>query len=372
VPETRVLIVEDEAIVALDLQHQLEQLGYVVCGMAGSGPKAIRKAEETRPDLVLMDVKLRGTMDGVEAAEELRARFDLPVVFLTAYADDAMLERVKATGPFGYLLKPFEGRELRVTIEIALYKHATEERMREYAAALETRNRELDAFAHTVAHDLKDPLGTMLGFTNLLLSERAALSEKDVSRCVQGIATSGRKMNNVIDELLLLGEVRQGDVETEPLDMATIVDAARKRLSSTIERCRAQIVLPNAWPVALGYGPWVEQVWVNYLSNAIKYGGEPPRLELGAEMSGEAGPPHFRARFWVRDNGPGLAEEERARLFVPFTRLDQARAKGHGLGLSIVRRIVEKLDGEVGVESEPGEGSQFYFVLPLANGVHKP
>jgi signal transduction histidine kinase len=136
-----------------------------------------------------------------------------------------------------------------------------------------------------------------------------------------------------------------------------------------IGRFRAEVALPDTWPVALGYGPWIEQVWVNYLSNAIKYGGEPPRVELGADVSGYAGPSQGRVRFWVRDNGPGLGEEEIGSLFVPFTRLDQARAQGHGLGLSIVRRIVEKLGGGVGVESEPGEGSLFYFALPLANSV---
>jgi signal transduction histidine kinase len=139
-----------------------------------------------------------------------------------------------------------------------------------------------------------------------------------------------------------------------------------------VERSQAEIVLPDTWPVALGYGPWVEQVWVNLLSNAIKYGGQPPRVELGTDVNEDVRLPKGRTRFWVRDNGPGLAEEEISRLFVPFTRLDQARAEGHGLGLSIVRRIVEKLGGGVGVESEPGEGSLFYFALPLANPVRAP
>ncbi len=111
--------------------------------------------------------------------------------------------------------------------------------------------------------------------------------------------------------------------------------------------------------MALGYGPWVEEVWANYLSNAIQYGGRPPRVELGATEQADG-----MVRFWVRDNGPGLTPEEQARLFTPFTRLDQVRAKGHGLGLSIVRRIVEKLGGQVGVESEVGRGSVFTFTLP--------
>jgi len=125
----------------------------------------------------------------------------------------------------------------------------------------------------------------------------------------------------------------------------------------------------SAWPAALGYGPWIEEVWVNYLSNAIKYGGQPPRMELGADplpnpppQAGE-GKGGGMVRFWVRDNGSGITPEDQSRLFAPFTRLDQIRAGGHGLGLSIVRRIVEKLGGQVGVESQVGSGSTFSFTL---------
>ena len=117
----------------------------------------------------------------------------------------------------------------------------------------------------------------------------------------------------------------------------------------------------DSWPRALGHAAWVEEVWANYLSNAIKYGGQPPRVMLGAEPQQDG-----MVRYWVRDNGPGLAPEDQARLFTPFTRLDQVRVKGHGLGLSIVRRIVEKLGGQVGVESQLGQGSTFFFILPAA------
>jgi signal transduction histidine kinase len=125
-----------------------------------------------------------------------------------------------------------------------------------------------------------------------------------------------------------------------------------------IEKHYVEIVVPNTWPVALGHGPWVEEVWVNYLSNALKYGGQPPRVELGATEQTDG-----TVRFWVRDNGPGLTAEEQTRLFRLFTRLDRVRAKGHGLGLSIAQRIVEKLGGQVGVESEIGQGSVFSFTL---------
>ena len=128
---TRVLVVEDQAIVAKDIERNLLELGYVVPAIALSGEGAIQRAAETQPDLVLMDIRLSGEMDGIEAAEEIRTRFDIPVVYLTGYADEETVRRAKLTEPFGYIVKPFESRELGSAIEVALYKHEMERRLRE-------------------------------------------------------------------------------------------------------------------------------------------------------------------------------------------------------------------------------------------------
>jgi signal transduction histidine kinase len=145
--------------------------------------------------------------------------------------------------------------------------------------------------------------------------------------------------------------------------MARIVAEAVQRLSYLIEQYQARIKIAEVWPVALGHSLWVEEIWVNYLSNAIKYGGCPPQIQLGATERSNG-----TVRFWVRDNGPGLSPEAQARLFAPFTQVTQAHTQGYGLGLSIVKRIVDKLGGEVGVESEgiPGKGSLFTFTLPAS------
>ncbi len=132
----RILVVEDEAIVAADIKDMLERTGHVVTHTAASGEDALRKTEQARPDLVLMDIVLRGDMDGVAAAERIRERFRIPVVYLTAYADDTTLQRAKLTGPFGYVLKPFEERDLRTTIEVALHAHGMERKLRESEARL--------------------------------------------------------------------------------------------------------------------------------------------------------------------------------------------------------------------------------------------
>ncbi len=233
-------------------------------------------------------------------------------------------------------------------------------------AELQERNEELDAFAHTVAHDLKNPTFVISGHAQLLIRDYMALSDEERQRDVKVIEQAGHRISTIIDELLLLARLRKSEVETSPLDMVRIVAESINRLADNIKAVRAEIVWPDApaWPMALGHGPWVEEVWTNYLSNALKYGATPlaaPRIELGAALQ-----PDGLVYCWVRDHGPGLTPEEQSSLFTPFTRLDQVHLKGHGLGLSIVRRIVEKLGGQVGLKSQVGEGSTFYFALPAA------
>jgi CheY-like chemotaxis protein len=120
------MIVEDEWTVAEDIKISLQNLGYAISSVTSSGKEAIQKAEEDRPDLVLMDIVLQGEMDGIEAANQIRSRFNIPIVYLTAYADDKVLERAKITEPSGYIVKPFISEDLKITIEIALYKHKAE------------------------------------------------------------------------------------------------------------------------------------------------------------------------------------------------------------------------------------------------------
>ncbi len=129
--KAQIMVVEDEGIVAMEIEMRLKELGYVVSAVVASGDQAIEKVAEMRPDLVLMDIKLRGEVDGVEAAEQIRVRFDIPVVYLTAYADENTLQRAKITEPFGYILKPFEERELRTAIEMALYRHTMGKKLKE-------------------------------------------------------------------------------------------------------------------------------------------------------------------------------------------------------------------------------------------------
>lgn len=239
-------------------------------------------------------------------------------------------------------------------------------------------NKELDTFARTVAHDLKSPLALLVSLGELTSMCFDEQDHEGVRKSVEKMVRMGYKMTSIVDELLLLATVRlQDEVQIESLDMAEIVRGARARLDAMIEKYQAEVVYPQEWPRAMGYAPWVEAMWANYVSNAIRYGGArrngtPPYVILGAddEASYRDGLP--MVRFWVSDNGPGLASEKQERLFAEFKQLDNGNGAGHGIGLSIVRRIAEKLGGEVGVESAPGQGSTFYFTLPVAVGRKVP
>lgn len=224
---------------------------------------------------------------------------------------------------------------------------------------LELRNEELDDFAHTVAHDLRGSLSTLIGFSELLNDREVKLNKKQVRESIDMIYRISRKMSDVVDGLLLLASVRKEDVMAAPLEMVPIIQEATFRLRQKIEERKAEITLAEDFPSAIGYAPWLEEVWYNYLSNAIKYGGTPPKIVLGGELTGDG-----YARFWVKDNGSGLCHAEHSQLFIPYS-LRTNSAEGNGLGLSIVKRIVEKLNGYVGVESELNKGSVFSFKLPV-------
>lgn len=239
--------------------------------------------------------------------------------------------------------------------------------LREYTTDLESHVAELDAFARTVAHDLKNPLTILIGFSSVLEEDWRNIAPLDVDSTLQRITRTGYKLANIIDELLLLFTLRQTDqASMAALDMRAIVAEAQNRLSNMISQSDTDIQQPETWPEVWGQATWVEEIWVNYLSNAVKYGGQPeasipPCVQVGFD------PPADNddfVRFWVRDNGAGLTSQAQARLFTEFTRLEPNRTHGYGLGLSIVRRIVEKLGGTVGIESAPGEGSTFWFTLP--------
>lgn len=222
---------------------------------------------------------------------------------------------------------------------------------------LKLRNEELDAFAHTVAHDLKSSMASIIGYSEALAETHRELSAEELDEYLANLARSGRRMNNIISELLVFASVRKQEVTMRSLDMQFIVDSTLLRLRYAIREHGAQVTVSEFSGRSLGYGPWVEEVWYNYLTNALKYGGQPPVVTIGSTLHDGF------VEYWVHDNGPGIKQEVFPKIFEPYSNQDMPRIEGHGLGLSIVKRIAEKLDGYVSFESDAETGSKFSFFL---------
>jgi len=373
---SEILIVDDKPENLLMLRQILIGYRHSV-RTAASGAEALAAVEVQVPDLILLDI-LMPEMDGYEVCRRLKADErvrDVPVLFLSALGETEDKVKAFAAGGVDYITKPFQIEEVMARLQTHLslrdlhrQLHKANAKLASQLKELEARNEELDAFAHTVAHDIKNPLTMIVGYADSLLVDQQAMSEAERDGALRTLKQSAARIVNIVDELLLLTSVRRTEVTIEPLDMSYIIDQACRRLAYLIREYQAEIVTPTEWPQVVGHAPWIEEIWVNYISNGCKYGGTPPHLELGAKLLADGW-----VQFWIHDNGNGISPQEQTQLFTPYTRLGHmeggmpvVRARGHGLGLSIVRRIVEKMGGQVGVESEnlPGHGSTFSFTLP--------
>lgn len=364
-----ILLVDDLPANISVLFDFLTENGFKVL-VAQDGVRALKKAELVKPELILLDVMMPG-IDGFETCTRLKANAktaDIPVIFMTALTDTVDKVHGFTVGAADYITKPIQQEEVLARVKTHLKIHRLQRQLQDRTEELERRNAEVDAFARTVAHDLKNPLNVIINYSEMALENYQ--SEVDIQaeshKLLTTISQTCRKMNNIINALLLLaGVAKSNKVPLEPIiHMQELVDQVlNERLNYAITESQAVIRFPETWNAVTSYAPWVEEVWGNYLSNALKYGGTPPCIEIGSDLQNNG-----QIRFWVRDNGNGISPEAQTQLFIPFSRLSSEReVDGHGLGLSIVQQIIEKLGGNVGVESQVGQGCCFYFTLPATS-----
>jgi two-component system sensor histidine kinase/response regulator len=352
----RVLIVEDDYLVSEMIKGSLQDIGYSIVGEAIDGAEAVILTRSLKPDVILMDIEMPHK-NGIEATQEIYECCPTPVVVLTAYETPDLVAQATAAGVGAYLIKPPNTRELERAITIALARFEDSINLRDLNLKLKNRNTELDTFAHIVSHNLQHSLDLIFGYSNVL-KKQARLPE-GLEHYLNMIIRSVHTMSSVIDELQLLAGVRTTDLDIRPINMNRVVARTQQRLAYLIEDSQAKLTIPSVWPTACGHEPWIEEIWVSFISMAIKHGGTPPHLHLGATARSKG-----NVRFWVRDNGPGLSTKEINQLFFPD--FEPGSSAAMGLGLSVVHRIAKKLDGEIGVESEnlPDKGCTYFFTLP--------
>ncbi len=252
------------------------------------------------------------------------------------------------------------------SVAVAIFEDITARKqsdldLADYATELEQRNRELDAYGHTVAHDLKSPLNLILGYADMLSTFSPEELAADGVNGLQKIVTSATHMAEMIDQLLLLASTRNATDTTKVIEIDPLVTMALARFEYDLLERGIAVEVGTMFPNAVGHAPWVVEIFANLIGNAIKYMGnhnEFPSIRIVGRRTGDY------ARFEVQDTGVGIKEEDQARLFQMFSRMHPTMAEGTGLGLSIVHRMVTQQNGQVGVESIPDKGSTFWFTLP--------
>jgi signal transduction histidine kinase len=357
---TRILIVEDEFVVACDLTDTLEQLGYVVIDAVATGEEAIAKAAALRPSAILMDIRLAGAIDGIEAASRIRSANNIPIVFLSAHSNEETLQRATATEPFGYLVKPFKAPELRCALEVAIQLNGKLERqVASRTLELEAANQELEAFSASIAHDLRTPLRGIAGFSEILIQDHAEGLGPDGLEHVVTVQRAAHHMTGLIDDLIGLARSRHGELVRAPVDVSRLAHEAIARLRAAEPYRVVDVDIADAITIQ-GDERLLGVVLDNLLGNAWKYTARRERAAISVGTARRDG----ADTCFVRDNGAGFDVARADRLFEAFERFHAASEfEGTGLGLAIVQRILARHGGRVWADSEVGVGTTFYFAV---------
>jgi signal transduction histidine kinase len=363
-PDALILLIDDEAKNLKLLTALLAERDYEVLTSL-DGVRGLEAAREAQPDLILLDIRMPG-MDGFTVCRRLRedeACRDIPVIFTSVH--DELENKVEGfrAGAVDYVTKPFQAEEVLARVD----RHLELARLR---GLLARRNEELKAFSSTVAHSLRNPIGAMRGIIEQIqvLTQDPESLIRQLPQMLQILSQGSSQALGTVDALLMLARV--SDDQPPPLSnlaMVPILDKVCKEFQQQADRLGATLIRTQpTCPMVRGHEEWLAEIWRNLISNALKYTGPEPQIEIGWRIpeptEGSREDPQIE--FWVADQGPGLSEQECQWLFQPFSRLHPHLSEGHGLGLSIVERIVTRLGGEVGMETKPGSGSRFWFRLP--------
>jgi signal transduction histidine kinase len=331
------------------------------------GAAAIESIEESKYDLILADLM----MPGIDGIEVLRAavRTDPTIVGIIMTGDGTVATAVEAmkNGALDYVLKPFKLSEVLTVLARALVVRnlritnaKLEKNVREYTLELEAKNEELEAFSYSVSHDLRNPLTSILGFSELLIQRYAADLPAAAQEMLNDLATSADRMTQVIDGMLRLAQLNHEPLAMERVKVALLVREVLEELQRQPGGRQVEVRVDDLED-ATGDPGLVRQVFVNLLSNAIKFarGKEVPSVVVTSQSVGS------EKVYSVRDNGVGFDLRQAKRLFGAFQRLKGSeKFAGTGVGLSIVHRIVSRHGGRVWAEAEVDRGATFHFTLP--------
>lgn len=388
----RILITEDDHVSALLLKKALEKNNHQIIGISDSGERALEILDANPADIVMMDINLAGELDGIKTTEIINEKYDIPVVYLSASSDTETLTKVVGTNPSAYVIKPFNIRELNMVIELAIFKdrkekelqklnNELEEKVRQRTADLHEANKELtralekereigelkSRIVLNVSHGFKTPLTSILSSAQLL----QMYAEKDhpfkikIAKHAQKIENSVRSLNNLLTSVLFFGKADANKIDYKPKKMITgdfineIIDVVK---AGSEQEVKINLVMGKIPKTIVSDVELLYQIFENLLSNAIKYSknGQEVDFSIWAEEG------YLKAI--IKDRGIGIPKSEQNQLFDRFFRAKNVGIiEGSGLGLSIVKKSVDVLQGEISFISEQGKGTTFTLSIPIKN-----
>jgi signal transduction histidine kinase len=348
-----VLIVEDESIVAMELEEQIKGLGCGVMGPVSTAAAALGICETHLPDLVLMDIRIDGNQDGIEAAQTIQNRFGIPVIYLTAHADNDTMDRAKSTSPAGYLLKPVRPDELKAVVSIALHKSERERALQQQRSD----------FISMLTHDIRSPLQTVAGCAELLEDTVSEAGQEDSAELLRHIRDGVSHTNDMVSNFFNVMNFEFGriDLAIAPLSLNQVLQRVTDRYRH--EASRRELIVESRLSADL---PLIEadhvildRIISNLVINALKFAPPGGRVTMSSEHRGS----YVAAS--VTNTGTTISSADMPHLFERgWRRAADSDKEGSGLGLYIVKTFVDMLHGSVEVESTAGS-TRFSVLLPV-------
>lgn len=365
-PKADILIVDDTPDNLRVLSAMLTTRGYEV-RKALNGPRAIASVQSEPPDLILLDIKMP-EMDGYTVCRNLKASAstsEVPIIFISAL-DDA-LDKVKAfsSGGVDYVTKPFQEAEVLARIEHQLRIQRLQHQLVEQNEELLRSNRELEQFAYIVSHDLQQPLQSITGFVKLLQLKCDSMLDDIAQDYLGRIYETGSRMQRIIQDLLSYAQLNREEQEVQIVDCNLVLKQVLDNLQNAISTKNA-VITHDSLPTIQGSEIQLIQLFQNLISNGIKFVAPDRTPTIHISVT-----PHKNQWYvGIRDNGIGIKPEHLGRIFEIFQRIHSAQKyPGTGIGLATCKKIVERHQGQIWVESELGYGTTFYFTFPKLNPV---
>src|SRR5690554_302944 len=384
-----ILITEDDTVSALLLRKALEKSGHKIIGVADSGERALEMLEDTKADIVMMDINLAGKLDGIKTTEIINEKFKIPVVYLTASSDSVTLQKVAGTNPSAYVIKPFNIRELNMVLELANFKdrkekelqslnNELEKKVRQRTADLNEANKELQKalekeielselksrIVQNVSHGFKTPLTSILSSAQLLkqYAEKDHPFKPRIVKHSAKIETSARNLNSLLTSILFFGKADADKMNYKPIKIFTaaffneVVDVVRAGIENDV---KVKTQFENLPKTIVSDMDCLYQIFENLLSNAVKYSKPGGQVDFNVYFENDT------LHATIKDAGIGISATEQEQIFERFFRAKNVGiTEGSGLGLSIVKKCVDLTGGKINFESELNKGTTFTVSIP--------